>query len=601
MDARFALEGNPRTRRGSNQQSPWRGMCGPSPPRDHSGIEKQTGASHKLSAARASPSPQCPDTPSCLMSLPDQTPKLPKLPFLIGDAVLLLVAWFIADRSGTPLSSNAIAGITACVAVGALLGVIPFLTDYARKQDEALDERQRGLEALSRTINTAAEQISIAANGLNELTDLTHKNLKHAEQLPHKLQDKVAEFRAQLDSARDDEREEMEKEIAELRASETERLQVIADKVQKAVAELSSLETATQKQLTARSELVDRASNTIVKAQTDAAVALANAVAAVSRELTAAQQKAVDEIDRKLAERAAAVTAAIAAIPVPTAPAMPSESAAAALIDGPAATSTPDVASPPRKPRKARREDTAANEPAAPEAAPPAPAMPEVVGPTDSTESFSNTDVQQVVEPELSAQTPAETEPVPIQIDSIPQIQPVAPPSADPFIPKPAATSPGESEAIAPDTAAATPPPDSADDQPTERPSKKRPAKKAALDEVPDLDPTHDDLFSSATDDSQSGSEAEERVISSDGATRLIATAYIGIGNRLFIRGSGPGLSWEKGVPLQFVSIGKWRWETVEASDPVQFKLYKNDEIECTGLGTITLDPGHQQEVTAKF
>jgi hypothetical protein len=92
-----------------------------------------------------------------------------------------------------------------------------------------------------------------------------------------------------------------------------------------------------------------------------------------------------------------------------------------------------------------------------------------------------------------------------------------------------------------------------------------------------------------------------ERTISSDGATRLIATAYIGIGNRLFIRGEGAGLSWDKGVPLQFVSIGKWRWETNEAAAPVRFKLYKNDEQECTALGEQVLEPGHLQEMSAQF
>jgi hypothetical protein len=95
--------------------------------------------------------------------------------------------------------------------------------------------------------------------------------------------------------------------------------------------------------------------------------------------------------------------------------------------------------------------------------------------------------------------------------------------------------------------------------------------------------------------------ELAERVLTSDGATRLIVTAYIGIGNRLYIRGEGPGLSWEKGVPLQFVSIGKWRWETPDATGQVSFKLYKNDTVECTALGTQHLDPGHQQELTASF
>ena len=89
--------------------------------------------------------------------------------------------------------------------------------------------------------------------------------------------------------------------------------------------------------------------------------------------------------------------------------------------------------------------------------------------------------------------------------------------------------------------------------------------------------------------------------VSSDGFTRLIATAYIGIGNKLYIRGEGPGLSWDKGVPLQFVSIGKWRWETPDATAPVTAKLYKNDQIECHGLGALTLEPGRQREVNAGF
>jgi hypothetical protein len=87
--------------------------------------------------------------------------------------------------------------------------------------------------------------------------------------------------------------------------------------------------------------------------------------------------------------------------------------------------------------------------------------------------------------------------------------------------------------------------------------------------------------------------------VSADGATRLLVTAYIGIGNRLFIRGDGPGLSWDRGVPMQFVSIGKWRWESAEAIAPVKFKLYRNDETEFNGLTPPPLEPGKQMEMTA--
>ena len=60
-------------------------------------------------------------------------------------------------------------------------------------------------------------------------------------------------------------------------------------------------------------------------------------------------------------------------------------------------------------------------------------------------------------------------------------------------------------------------------------------------------------------------------------------------------------MSWDKGVQMTFISIGKWRWETKAASAAVRFKLYKNDEIECTALGERTIQPGAQEMLTAAF
>ena len=103
--------------------------------------------------------------------------------------------------------------------------------------------------------------------------------------------------------------------------------------------------------------------------------------------------------------------------------------------------------------------------------------------------------------------------------------------------------------------------------------------------------------------DSESAEPAEPSApaLSNDGYTRLVATAYIGIGNKLFIRGEGPGLRQDKGVPLQFVSIGKWRWESAEMLFPAKVRLLKNDQTECAALGEITLEPGHHHEVAAQF
>lgn len=64
--------------------------------------------------------------------------------------------------------------IASCVAAGAVLAVIPFLAEYARKQEESPGMRD-ALEALASTTAAAAEQISIAASGLHTIAELGEK------------------------------------------------------------------------------------------------------------------------------------------------------------------------------------------------------------------------------------------------------------------------------------------------------------------------------------------------------------------------------------------------------------------------------------------
>jgi hypothetical protein len=80
----------------------------------------------------------------------------------------------------------------------------------------------------------------------------------------------------------------------------------------------------------------------------------------------------------------------------------------------------------------------------------------------------------------------------------------------------------------------------------------------------------------------------------------VVATAFIGAGNKLFLRGEGPGLSWEKGVPMQFLEIGKWSWSLNEANGPVQIQLFLNDEEADKG-GVLTLAPGQRLDVRPDF
>ena len=80
----------------------------------------------------------------------------------------------------------------------------------------------------------------------------------------------------------------------------------------------------------------------------------------------------------------------------------------------------------------------------------------------------------------------------------------------------------------------------------------------------------------------------------------MVATAYIGIGNKLFVRGDGPGLSWEHGVPMQFLAIGKWGWTCPQADEPITCRIYRNDETPMLDEN-IVIEPGAKAEVTPRF
>src|SRR5581483_8880343 len=367
----------------------------------------------------------------------------------------------------------------------------------------------------------------------------------------------------------DAEKEELEKEVVALRSSESERLETAATKIARATAEFAKLEAATQQHLVAANDAIDKlsfaaagaigkaqaaAEQAFAQARTEAAKGVGEAAGAATRAIETAQAAALAELDARLAQASSgfaervsrelvaklqSVGGAPPAVPaVPATPTVPAESAAMPALETPAPDSP---AHPPKRPRKPRREEDAPAEGAAAVAA----------------------------EPPTKAITMDEPPPMPAE-----KISEVAPVTAEPFTGHLA------------DTPAPAGEP---------KPARRRAAKKNAEPVEAPKDEFQLDEAAAPT------GGVGERGLTSDGATRLLVTAYIGIGNRLFIRGSGPGLSWDKGVPLQFVSIGKWRWETADATAPVKAKLYKNDETECTALGTLTVEPGQQTEVTAVF
>lgn len=562
---------------------------------------------------------------------------LPLWIFFVVDAVLTAAAIYIAHHAPKPLSTQAIFTVTALVLGGALIALVPLVARYEREKNEMLDDRQRALESLARTLTTAAEQISIATAGLNDIADLTQKNLKKVEHLPAQLQEKIAELTSRLAASEAETIDALEKELTSLRALESERLAATAEKINQTAAQLGQLNSSTHQNLaTARESLAQ------LGTQLDAAATL---------------------LDTKLAALAAsAAQLAIIAVTPPPATLLPAPTVREPEVE-PAPTSAdshPSTAArlePPRRARKSRREEAPPAEEVVPAEATPAAVAepaPEPIAPIELAPPEAPP-VDFVAADPIFFSSPFTAEPpAPVPVDSpaeaaIAELTPAAPDSAPAEAASdvvkaprkrsakkpavngaesgptggaelaPAVETPPASLEIAPENNShpvaapvieepdieslavpvaddvAPPPEPAASEAPvaTEPPP---------VDEFVQFSP--DELPATPVAAPEFKLHSPDATVSSmtaDGASRLLATAYIGIGNRLFIRGQGPGLTWEKGVPLQFVSIGKWRWETTEATAPISFKLYKNDSIECTALGEQAIAPGHLTEVTASF
>lgn len=453
----------------------------------------------------------------------EPAPRLPKLPFFLGDAVLLVTAALLATLSPRPLDSVTIAIIAVLIVLGAALFITPYLAGYAADQAEATERERERINEQGARLHAAAESLARAAAQIKAVEEAVHKAAREAETLPYRMQEKLAEFNEALATKEESDREALENELEELRAANSDQLKSVAEKIAKAAADWTALEVATRKQLTAAESALAK----LTAGTTDTAAKFDTQVATALKELDArlADLKAAAAAIPATTAVAAPVARAAAPAPEPTpvappaapeVPSAPAASDAAPVAEEPAAVSAPADAEPPkpkkpRAPRKPKAEDTllamSADTPAAAVETPPA---------AEATPAAAETPAS---EPAVSAAPPEETEP-----------------------------------------AAATA--DDASSEPAAAPA--------------------------------------ESSTSSDGATRLLATAYIGIGNKLFIRGDGPGLSWDRGVPMQFVSIGKWGWFTHEAAGPIRCKLYKNDETAAL-TGEIVLEAGRHTEVTALF
>jgi molecular chaperone GrpE (heat shock protein) len=153
--------------------------------------------------------------------------EVPKWPFFLGDAFLLGLAYFVCWQGKAPLGRWEITAAGICVALGALLGILPFLLEYRallkRIETSALGtaaEKIQNLESL-------AAQISGATNHWQSAQDQADKTAALAREISERMAAEVREFTDFMQKINEGEKATLRLEVEKLRRAENDWLNVL--------------------------------------------------------------------------------------------------------------------------------------------------------------------------------------------------------------------------------------------------------------------------------------------------------------------------------------------------------------------------------------
>ena len=125
----------------------------------------------------------------------EPAPRLSKSIFLIIDAVLLLTAFLIVYfNTKNPYAPLPFVSAVLCVVMAAIVALIPFLIDFSADSAEYVQaERERVSEQVQR-LHAAGESLARAAAQIKAIEEAVHKAAHTAENLPYRMQEKLAEY-----------------------------------------------------------------------------------------------------------------------------------------------------------------------------------------------------------------------------------------------------------------------------------------------------------------------------------------------------------------------------------------------------------------------
>lgn len=154
-------------------------------------------------------------------------PRLAKWPFFLGNALLLILAWFIFHQAKRPLGGWEILACVVCVSVGAVLFIWPFVLEYRSAEKLLETAALTSVVAQVQNLEQVAGQIGGATAQWQSVQEAADKTARQAKEVAQKMADEAQAFHQFLQKANDSEKATLRLEIEKFRRIETDWLQVL--------------------------------------------------------------------------------------------------------------------------------------------------------------------------------------------------------------------------------------------------------------------------------------------------------------------------------------------------------------------------------------
>jgi molecular chaperone GrpE (heat shock protein) len=158
--------------------------------------------------------------------------KISKWVFLAANAVLVIAAFVMVVKAEHPISPAEFLAATGCVALGAVLGCLPFILEY-RATGKLLEmnavgtvaEQLNDLKKYSAQIANATDQWALVQEATKGSAE---KTAAAAHQIAERMATEIREFNEFQEKLNDGEKATLRLEVEKLRRAEGEWLQVVA-------------------------------------------------------------------------------------------------------------------------------------------------------------------------------------------------------------------------------------------------------------------------------------------------------------------------------------------------------------------------------------